>query len=164
MKKVEYDEFWVPKDVRHTGLLFEYCDVAMKDLYSIDIDIEKFLIAFMNSNVRKKMEAGNPRLLSQSYIDTIECFIKVDCNGDYEQFELTPDSFNRTFPPFKRMWIGRIYIKMAYRYELSLAEITRRMPFGEMIEHYRLGHEISEEAYLNSVRYMIERINHEGEQ
>ena len=155
MKKVEYDDFWLRIDSRNMGFLFEQCDTAMRDLYGIDIDIKNFLTTFMNSDVRKKMEAGNPRLLSQSYIDTIECFIEVDCNGDYEQFKLTSDSTNPNYFPLERMWIGRMYVKIAYRFELCSAEVIKLLPLHEMRDHYLIGHEISEEAYLDSIRSIL---------
>ena len=155
MKKVQYDDFWLLKDARNTGFLFEYCDKVMKELYGVDINIEQFLIAFMNSNVRKKMEAGNPRLLSQSYVDTIECFITVDCNGDYEQFRPDVDTEKLAFSPLERVWIGRMYVKIAYRFDLNSAKVIDLAPIWEMSEHFQVGHEISDETYLDSVRHIF---------
>ena len=152
IRNVKYDDFWLPKDARNIGFLFEYCDKVMKDLYGIEIDVEKFLLAFSNSGVRKKMEIGNPRLLSQSYVDTIECFVTVDCNGDFNQFIANDETENLNFQSLARIWIGKMYTKIGYHFDISLAETMDLVPLWEMSDHFGLGHEISDEAYLDSVR------------
>lgn len=158
MRNIQYDEFWLPRDARNMGFLFEYCDKVMKDLYHIDIDVERFLTAFVKSNVRRKMELGNPRLLSQSYIDTIECFITIDCGGKFEQFKATSFTKTFTFEPLQRMWMGRIFTKIAYHHNLSSAEVIDVLSFSGFYEHYHIGHEINEAAYLDSVQHIFEKI------
>ena len=153
MGKIQYDESWLVTDSRNLGFLFQQCDIAVREHYGIELDIEKFLTAFMHSNVRKKMEAGNPRLLSQSYIDTIICFIEVDCDEDVTQFEL--ENTLPTYFPFERLWIGRMYPKIAYRYGLESETVIRLLPFDEMRAHFRIGHEISEASYLDSLRSIL---------
>ena len=159
MDKIQYDKFWLPKDVRNIGFLFEYCDKVMQDLYDVNIDVEKFLTAFMKSNVRRKMEAGNPRLLSQSYIDTIDCFITAGCSGNYQQFKTNLETEDLGFSPFQRMWIGGMYVKIAYHFDIDFAEVVELLPLSQMSNHYQVGHEISDESYLDSVRHIFEPVS-----
>ena len=153
-----YDEFWLRIDARNTGFLFEYCEKVMKSQYNIDINIDKFLTTFMNSNVRQKMDAGHPRLLSQSYEDTIECFITVDCDGDYHQFGLNESETIDEYHHLEKLWIGRMYVLMAYQFGISFLKLVEKIPFRQMRLHYRTGHEINDTIYLDSVAHIFAQL------
>lgn len=150
-----YDEFWLDKDMENMGYIFEYCDKYCKEVYNkhFRLDIEKFLTAFMNSEVRALMEIGHPTLLSQAAMTTVEKFIYVDNNGDIEKFKLVGK--RKHYREMQLYWIGWIYAYIHYMSKKSSKEIITKLPLDIMLVDYRLGHELSKEAYYRKIKYLF---------
>lgn len=142
-----YDKWWLNKDMENMGFFFEYCDKYCWDIYRVKIDKVKLLTAFMNSNFRRVMELGHPRLLSQSAKDSLVQWISADYAGNLSDF-LIKKSKKWNYAHNQFYWVGWMYAYLHYKSGLSSKTIVTRLPIDLMLEHYYLGHEMSKEAYF----------------
>lgn len=156
-----YDKFFLRKDMENMGYLFEYCNKYCKELFNVDIDELKFLNAFMKSKCRYTMETGHERLLSQAAVDTVEMFIKVDCDGDAKQFERTSNS-QYDFCYHQLYWVGMMYAYMHYRADMLSKDLIKLFPLDLMLEHYYLGHEMSREAYFDHIKHVFLKVRQQA--
>ncbi len=144
-----YDKWWLPKDMENMGFFFEYCDKYCLDIYEVNIDKVKFLTAFMNSNFRRVMELGHPRLLSQSAKDSLVQWIETDYAGNLSKFsDVKSRKRAHKYSHNQFYWVGWMYAYLHYKTGLSSKTIVTRLPIDVMLEHYYLGHEMSKEAYF----------------
>lgn len=157
MSKNCYDKWWLRKDMENMGYIFEYCSKYCKNLYNIDIDRLKFLNTFMNSRFRYTMETGHERMLSQSAIDSIKMFVRVDCNGDIEQFKVSKASedFEVQYAHNQLYWVGWMYAYLHFREDILSKDLIKLLPLELMLEHYYLGHEISKETYYEHIKHVF---------
>ena len=143
-----YDKWWLPKDMENMGYLFEYCDKYCLDIYNVEIDKIRLMTAFMNSQFRRSMEKGHPRLLSQSAKDSLRQWIDTDYRGDLTDFLVKNNKKNKGVYAYNQFyWVGWMYAYLHYKTRLSSKTIVSRLPIEMMLRHYGLGHEMSKESY-----------------
>lgn len=149
-KKNSYDFWWLRKDMENMGYLFEYCHKYCMQLYGVSIDTEKFLDEFMRSDIRREMETGHPRLLSQSAYDTVKKFIEVDHEGNIEKFK--EDKEKRSYRENQLYWVGWMYAYIHYEMDILSRDLIKVLPLELMLEQYYLGHEMDKSVYLKHIR------------
>lgn len=145
-----YDDFWLKSDMENMAYLFEYCDKYCKQLFRTTIDKEKFLNKFMRSDIRKEMEAGHPKLLSQSAIDFVEDYIEVDCDGDVKQFKCAPKQCKK-YIHNQMYWIGWMYAYLHHKENIPFEDLVELLTIKDMLDYYYFGHELD----LETFRYNI---------
>lgn len=117
-KKNSYDKWWLSSDMENMAYIFEYCGKYCREIYSVEIDKQKFLDCFMKSNIRHEMETGHPMLLSESARDTVERFIETDNRGDISRF--IGDDKNE-YADNQLYWVGLNYAYIyIYIYTINL--------------------------------------------
>lgn len=144
-KKHSYDEWWLSKDMENMGYIFEYCYKYCLELFNVPIDIKKFLNDFMSSVIRSKAEIGHPSLVSQSAIDTVEKFIKVDNSGDIEKYRIKTK--NERYSDNQLYWVGWAYAYFHYRADITSKKLIKKLPLDFMLKEYKLAHEMDIEVY-----------------
>lgn len=151
-----YDEWWLSKDMENMGYIFEYCVKYCIELYNVYIDKKRFLNDFMCSNIRREMETGHPRLLSQSAFDTIKAFVKYEKRNRIEQYksgdfnEYEEYGFNQFY------WVGWMYAYIHFCTKLSSRNIIARISLDEMLDLYYLGHEMDKTVFFEHIRDYFE--------
>lgn len=147
--KKYYKENWLYKDMQNMGYIFEYCNKYCENLYGVSIDREKFIKSFMKSAIRKETEAGNPSLLSQSAMDTVQKFIDEDCDKNIIQFE---DANKKSYAMNQLYWAGMIYAYLHYAENKPSSELEDLIPLEKMLDYYYLGHEMDIETFYNHIK------------
>ena len=153
-----YDEFWLGKDMENMGYFFEYCGDYCKEILedsTFELDKEKFAESFMRSDCRALMEIGHPTLLSQAAYDTARKFIEVDNSNDIESFRLRGKQ-----PEYKYMqlyWAGWMYAYIHFMSKERSKVIIEKLPLKEILIDYKIGHEISKEAYYRKVAFLFDK-------
>ncbi len=153
-----YDEFWLSKDMENMGYFFEYCGDYCKEILNdsaFELDKERFIESFMKSDCRALMEIGHPTLLSQAAYDTVRKFIEVDNGNDIESFRLREKQ--PTYRHMQLYWVGWMYAYIHFISKERSKIIIEKLPLKEMILDYKVGHEISKEAYYRKVAYLFEQ-------
>lgn len=153
-----YDEFWLSKDMENMGYFFEYCEVycieILKDKTFV-LDKEKFIESFMRSDCRALMEVGHPTLLSQAAYDTVKNFIQVDNNNDIEMFRLKGEQLE--YKHMQLYWAGWMYAYIHFMSKECSKSIIEKLPLKEILIDYRIGHEMSKEAYYRKIEGLFEK-------
>lgn len=150
-----YDEFWLYKDMENMGYLFEFCNQYCKELFHINyrIDEKKLISSFMKSDLRALMEIGHPKLLSQAAQDTLEDFIKIDCDGNIEQFKTVGKHVE--YKHLQLYWVGWIYAYIHYQSKQPSKIIIEKLPVQEVLRDYKLGHEMDKEVYYDKIKWVF---------
>jgi len=139
--------------MENMGYIFEYCDKYCKKLYNVRIDKITFLKAFMKSKLRYEMENGHQKLLSQSAIDSVEDFIKVDCKNNIDQFGTSRAT---RFKNMQLYWVGWMYAYLHFMENTTSSELVEIIPIEKMIECYKFGHEMDREVFYNRIKHIFE--------
>lgn len=100
------------------------------------------------------MEIGHPTLLSQAAYDTAKDFIEVDNNRDMEIFRLKGKQ--RDYAQNQLYWVGWMYAYIHFQSKERSRIIVEKLPLHEILIDYRLGHEMSKEAYYRRIAYLFE--------
>ncbi|MFG6344646.1 MAG: hypothetical protein K1W35_12970 [Lachnospiraceae bacterium] len=153
-----YDEFWLNKDMENMGYFFEYCNEYCREILNDNnfvLDKEKFIESFMKSDCRALMEMGHPTLLSQAAYDTVRNFIEVDNNNDIETFRLKGEQPEHGY--MQLYWIGWIYAYIHFMSKESSKIIIKKLPLKEILIDYKIGHEMSKEAYYNKIKWIFKK-------
>ena len=138
--------------MQNMGYIFEYCNKYCENLYGVSIDREKFIKSFMKSAIRKETEAGNPSLLSQSAMDTVEKFIEEDCDRNINQFagmDKKSYSLNQWY------WVGMMYAYLHYAEDRSSSELEDAIPLEKMLDYYYLGHEMDIKTFYEHIKPVL---------
>ena len=155
-KKNSYDEWWLRKDMQNMGHIFEYCPKYFLELYNVSIDRIKFLNAFMRSKCRYEMETGDPRLLSQAAIDTIEDYICYEHHEDPDVF--VSDIQEPEHPTDQFYWIGWMYAYIHFKHDILSADLIEVKPLNHMIYDFYLGHEMDKEVYYQQIKDSLPKV------
>lgn len=147
-RRKTYNSFWLRSDMENMGYMFEYCDEYCMRLYKANIDKEKLLNKFMKSDIRKEMEFGNPKLLSQAAIDSLELFVNVDCGG-IEEFRTDKKVRYRENQMY---WIGWAYAYIHHKECIPFSELVDIITIEEMKDLYRVGHEMDIDVFREKIR------------
>ncbi len=153
-----YDEFWLGKDMENMGYLFEYCEEYCREILEdgqFHLDKEMFIESFMKSDCRALMEIGHPTLLSQAAYDTARDFIEVDNNKEMTGFRLTGKP--RDYARNQLYWVGWMYAYIHFESKKRSKEIIEKLPLHEILTDYKIGHEMSKEAYYSKIAYLFEK-------
>lgn len=151
----EYKKSWLSKDMQNMGYIFEYCNKYCENIYGVSIDREKFIKSFMKSAIRKEAEAGNPSLLAQSAIDTVQKFIDEDCEKNIEQFK---GKKSKQYSMNQLYWAGMIYAYLHYAENKSSSELEKIIPLEKMLDYYYLGHEMDVETFHDHIKPVLNKI------
>lgn len=149
-KKNCYSDWWLNKDMENMGFFFEYCDEYCRQLYRVGIDKLKFIEAFMKSGLREETETGNPRMLAQAAMDDVEVFVEADYKGSLDEFKLKgkPQEFLKD----QLYWIGWMYAYLHYQEDILSKDLIKVLPLKDMLRYYYAGHQMSKEAFYDSVK------------
>lgn len=147
-----YDGFYLSDDMENMAYLFEFCSKYSSQLYGVVFNPIDFINAFMVSSIRRIMEIGHPRLLSQAAIDTFKMFIEIDCGGNYSQFCRPCEEF---FDYMQLYWCGMMYAFMHYKSKVSSRDLIKRIPLREMLIEYICGHQMGEEQYYSRIEPVV---------
>lgn len=153
MDKVNsYDKFWLERDMENMGHMFEYCSKYSREQYNIsNFNKTKFINDFMRSPIRREMEMGQPRLVSQAAYDTFILYIDVDLNGDIERYNLghrKPQNFRHN----ELYWVGWVYAYVHYEADMRSKDVIERLPLDFMLQQYHLGHEMDLSVFYDKIK------------
>ena len=148
-----YDRFWLHKDMEDMGYMFEYCDQYSKEIYGTsNIDKVAIMKEFMASRFRKEMEQGQPKFLSQASYDSFQQWTAVDYNGDITRFCTNK---KQKFKEKQMYWVGWMYAYIHYKSKKSSKHIEKAIPIEDMLEHYKLGHEINQDTFYKNIKHLL---------
>lgn len=149
-KKNTFAEYWLDTDMENMAYIFEYCRYFCNKFFSVDIDVEKFLNAFMRSKLRETAEKGHPQLLSEAAQDTIIKFIEVDCNKNAEQFRLTGEANH--YRKDQLYWVGMTYSYLGFMEDMHCKDLIELIPLETMLGYYRIGHEMTLSVFHSNIK------------
>ena len=153
-----YDEFWLDKDMENMGYLFEYCEAYCREILGDEqflLDKELFIESFMKSDCRALMEIGHPTLLSQAAYDTAKDFIEVDNENEMAAFRLRGKQ--QEYARYQLYWAGWMYAYIHFQSKERSKNIIEKLPLHEILTDYKIGHEMSKEAYYSKIAYLFEK-------
>ena len=146
--KYYYDITCYEWDRENMAYIFEYCEKYCLELYNVQIDREKFINAFMVSNLRREMENGFPDLIFRAAKEIIKKYVEVDLEGDIEQFRGEPSKGYEKGQWYKA---GEIYTYIHYYNEKTSRKLLELIPLKDMLRMCNTD-KTEEELY----RYLIE--------
>lgn len=144
-----YDKFWVTKDMENMAYMFEYVDRFSREQWGFEIDVEKFINAFMRSQCRLEMEKGHEKLLSQASRDSFDDFINVDLQGDFSSLIRTGDKVQ--YEDSVLFWVGRTWAYLHYREDILSKDLIELLPLAVMLHQYKCGHERGLESFCDTL-------------
>lgn len=141
-KKNSYDLFWLGEDMQTMGNLFEYSHLYAKNLCGFvgEFDRLKFAESLMTSGIRREMDWGHPKLLSESIEEVFLNYYEVDLGSSLEQFRATepqPDLYEN-----QMYWAGEAYAYIHYHADMLSKDVFARMPLKVMLHYYITGHQL----------------------
>lgn len=156
-RKNSYDKFWLDSDMSNMGHMFEYCDqFALRNYGVRNFDKLKFINDFMNSPIRKKMELGHPRLISQAAEDTFILYIDVDLKRNISRYNLGEQKPQR-FRQDELYWVGWFYAYAHYRADMKSCDLIKKLPLNFMLRQYHLGHEMGVDVFYDKIKEALNK-------
>lgn len=146
--KYYYDITCYEWDRENMAYIFEYCEKYCLEIYNVQIDREKFINAFMVSNLRREMENGFPDLIFRAAKEIIKKYVEVDLEGNIEQFRGEPSKGYEEGQWYKA---GEIYTYIHYYNEKTSRKLLELIPLKDMLRMCNTD-KTDEELY----RYLIE--------
>lgn len=127
-----YNRLYLPYISRSLGLMFEYAVI-------LNIDPIIFWNTFVNSNVAKQIERGNPKYLCMS---GKELFLEVYSNKESKITDVV-------FLKKDYFWAGWILTKYQHRKGFKFSEINDFLPIERVLILYKTLHEADETKFYD---------------
>lgn len=146
-----YDEFWLSNDMQILGLILENSAVYARECYSFEGNFDRlnFACDFLNSELRKLMDLGHPKYLSQASIETFSSFVDVDCLGDLSKY--CTDEIDTLFEN-QLDWAGRMYAFIHYQKDILTKELLKVIPLEQMLHMYITGHQMTFTTFYERIK------------
>lgn len=119
-----YNKLYLPYVAENLGTMFEHA-------VSIGINPTIFWNTFINSNLAKQIEKGNPKYLACSALDYL--------NEIYEGKKIIPNQEN--INKDKYYWAGWVLAQLQYEKGYSFYKINNYLPIEEVLRLYQTLHE-----------------------
>lgn len=92
------------------------------------VDEKWFIESYMKSNIRRLLDRANPKYANMSSPELIRSFM-YELYGDYESKEYRKGEEWGGFLP---QWVGLIYARYQWHYNISSSELIDILPLSEM--------------------------------
>lgn len=142
---MRYFEDYLEQDMKNQGYLLEHILEICKG-----IDLEWFIETFMTGLTRSQLDEAHPKLINEAAEDLFDHFIFFDLGEDKSKIRRRDRSYN--FSENELYWIGWMYAYIQYEADMSSKRVYEAIPFRKMLSLYKLGHEMSKEAFFDKIK------------
>ena len=132
-----YAQAYLNDVVENQGKLFDYVAQTYPDM-----DTEDFIKAYMESKTRKSIDEAKAYVNTMSAKELWEYFTKT------EKYSLKPGKVLEGFMPD---WIGEFYAYYQWYYNISSAEVLRKIPLDFLKKAYYGLHDLELDLAVQKV-------------
>ena len=120
-------------------------DFICYDEFWLNKDMENmgYFFEYCNEYCREILNDNNFVLDKEKFI---ESFMKSDCRGEQPEHGY-----------MQLYWIGWIYAYIHFMSKESSKIIIKKLPLKEILIDYKIGHEMSKEAYYNKIKWIFKK-------